>query len=305
MVCAFFRSGSDLIRGFPFVCRRLYVSQTMSFAKGRIYMTLIQLLIVAVIQGLTEFLPVSSSGHLILLPGLTGSPDQGLAIDVAVHVGTLVAVILYFRREVAEAVHGLGRLARGKVDTPGAHTALLLLIATVPVIIVGFIFKITGFDEHLRSVTVIGWTMLIFGLVLYWADKTGETDRTTNDWHIKHAVQMGLAQAVALIPGTSRSGITISAARKLGYDRTSAATLSMLMSIPTIIATGTLLSFEVIGRADWALARDASVAAVFAFLAALLALTLMMRLLRSVSFTPYVIYRVILGAVLIIYAYSV
>ena len=116
---------------------------------------------------------------------------------------------------------------------------------------------------------------------------------------------MGLAQAVALIPGTSRSGITISAARKLGYDRTSAATLSMLMSIPTIIATGTLLSFEVIGRADWALARDASVAAVFAFLAALLALTLMMRLLRSVSFTPYVIYRVILGAVLIIYAYSV
>ena len=267
-------------------------------------MTLFQLLLVAIIQGLTEFLPVSSSGHLILLPSLTGGPDQGLAIDVAVHVGTLLAVILYFRAEVAEAFVGLGRLIRGKIDTRGAHTALLLIIATIPVLIAGLIFKITGLEAMLRSVAVIGWTMLIFGIVLYWADKTGAKTRTANDWLMKDAVWMGLAQAVALIPGTSRSGITITAARKLGYDRQGAATLSMLMSIPTILASGALLSLDVIGQADAQLARDASIAAAFAFVAALLALVLMMRLLRSVSFTPYVIYRVILGIALLVYAYS-
>jgi undecaprenyl-diphosphatase len=267
-------------------------------------MTLFQLLLVAIIQGLTEFLPVSSSGHLILLPSLTGGPDQGLAIDVAVHVGTLLAVILYFRAEVAEAFVGLVRLIRGKIDTRGAHTALLLIIATIPVLIAGLILKITGLEAMLRSVAVIGWTMLIFGIVLYWADKTGAKTRTANDWLMKDAVWMGLAQAVALIPGTSRSGITITAARKLGYDRQGAATLSMLMSIPTILASGALLSLDVIGQADAQLARDASIAAAFAFVAALLALVLMMRLLRSVSFTPYVIYRVVLGIALLIYAYS-
>ena len=267
-------------------------------------MTLFQLLLVAIIQGLTEFLPISSSGHLILLPTLTGGPDQGLAIDVAVHVGTLLAVIIYFRVEVLEATIGLGRLIRGKVDTNGARTALLLIIATIPVLIAGLLFKVLGIEEMLRSVAVIGWTMLIFGIVLYWADKTGEDKLGTKDWNLRDAIWMGLAQTIALIPGTSRSGITITAARKLGYDRTSAATLSMLMSIPTILASGALLSLDVIGQADWQLAQDASIAAAFAFVAALVALTLMMRLLRSVSFTPYVIYRVILGIVLLVYAYS-
>ncbi|MBA96540.1 MAG: undecaprenyl-diphosphate phosphatase [Sulfitobacter sp.] len=267
-------------------------------------MTLFQLLLVAIIQGLTEFLPISSSGHLILLPTLTGGPDQGLAIDVAVHVGTLLAVVIYFRAEVLEATIGLGRLARGKVDTNGARTALLLIIATIPVLVAGLLFKVLGIEEALRSVAVIGWTMLIFGIVLYWADKTGQEKLRTNDWNLRDAIWMGLAQTIALIPGTSRSGITITAARKLGYDRTSAATLSMLMSIPTILASGALLSLDVIGQADWQLAQDASIAAAFAFVAALVALTLMMRLLRSVSFTPYVIYRVILGIILLIYAYS-
>ncbi|MGR3608617.1 MAG: undecaprenyl-diphosphate phosphatase, partial [Sulfitobacter sp.] len=198
----------------------------------------------------------------------------------------------------------LGRLARGKVDTNGARTALLLIIATIPVLVAGLLFKVLGIEEALRSVAVIGWTMLIFGIVLYWADKTGQEKLRTNDWNLRDAIWMGLAQTIALIPGTSRSGITITAARKLGYDRTSAATLSMLMSIPTILASGALLSLDVIGQADWQLAQDASIAAAFAFVAALVALTLMMRLLRSVSFTPYVIYRVILGIILLIYAYS-
>lgn len=267
-------------------------------------MTLFQLLIVAIIQGVTEFLPVSSSGHLILLPQLTGTQDQGLAIDVAVHVGTLLAVIIYFWSDVKIAAIGTLRLLQGKVDTKGAFLALCLIVATIPALIVGLAIKVTGLDEAMRSVAVIGWTMLIFGLVLYWADMTGGTDRTSDRWTIKDAVIMGLAQCLALIPGTSRSGITITAARKLGYEREGAAKLAMLMSIPVIAASGAVLSIDVVQDANWALLRAATIAAFFAFLAALLALFLMMRLLRSVSFTPYVIYRVILGIGLLIWAYS-
>jgi len=297
-------SVTDPITGFPSSPPKLYAYAIANDPKAATLMTLFQLLLVAIIQGLTEFLPVSSSGHLILLPTLTGGPDQGLAIDVAVHVGTLLAVVLYFRSEVAEATIGLGRLLRGKMDTPGARLAALLILATLPVLVAGLVIKLLGIDEMLRSVAVIGWTMLLFGIVLYWADHTGRSDRESGDWDIKGAVWMGLAQALALIPGTSRSGITITAARKLGYDRASAATLSMLMSIPTILASGALLSLDVIGQADAQLARDASIAAGFAFVAALAALVLMMRLLRSVNFTPYVIYRILLGAALLVYAYS-
>ena len=267
-------------------------------------MSLTHLLLVAIIQGLTEFLPVSSSGHLILLPNLTGLKDQGQVIDVAVHVGTLFAVVLYFWQDVRSALFGLPRLLQGKLDTQGAKLAFLLIIATIPVVLFGLFLKVTGLDDAMRSVAVIGWTMLGFGLVLYWTDQKGGQELAAPDWSLRHAVIMGLWQAIALIPGTSRSGITISGARLLGYARADAAKLAMLMSIPTIIASGTLLAAEVVATADAAAARDGAIAAVFAFGAALLALTLMMRLLRSVSFTPYVIYRVALGIVLLVIAYS-
>jgi len=267
-------------------------------------MTLFHLFLVAAIQGITEFLPISSSGHLILLPQVTGSADQGLAIDVAVHVGTLFAVIIYFWSDVRAAAAGSLRLMRGKVDTAGAFLALCLGIATVPVVIAGLVIKLTGLDELMRSTSVIGWTMLVFGIVLYWADQKGPDTRTAETWTIRHAVIMGLWQVLALIPGTSRSGITITGARLLGYGREGAARLAMLMSIPTIAMAGLLLAVDVIGNADMAVARDGAIAAVFAFASALLALTLMMRLLRSVSFTPYVIYRVVLGLILLVIAYT-
>lgn len=267
-------------------------------------MPLFQLLLVALIQGLTEFLPVSSSGHLILLPQLSGMEDQGQLIDVAVHVGTLGAVVLYFWQDVKVGLMGLPRLVRGQVDTPGAELALSLIIATIPVILLGAVLHFTGLSDALRSVTVIGWTMLVFGVVLYWADQTGPQDKPASSWPLKDALIMGLWQAVSLIPGTSRSGITITGGRRLGYARKDAARLSMLMSIPTIMASGILLGAEVAIDANTAAMRDGAIAAVLAFFAALLALTLMMRLLRSISFTPYVIYRIILGVVLLIYAYS-
>ncbi|MCA0940023.1 undecaprenyl-diphosphate phosphatase [Salipiger pacificus] len=267
-------------------------------------MPLSQLIILALIQGITEFLPISSSGHLILLPGLTGMEDQGQVIDVAVHVGTLFAVVLYFWSDVREGLAGTPRMLTGKIDTPGSKLAFLLAVATVPVILVGLILNVTGLSDMLRSIAVIGWTMLIFGIVLWWADQKGPEVRTETDWNLKDAIKLGLWQAVALIPGTSRSGITITGARQLGYKRHDAAKISMLMSIPTIFASGVLLGAEVIGTADAQAAKDGAIAAGFAFVSALLALTLMMRLLRSVSFTPYVIYRVILGAVLLVIAYS-
>lgn len=260
--------------------------------------------LVAVIQGITEFLPISSSGHLILLPNLTGLSDQGQAIDVAVHVGTLGAVVLYFWSDVRLALLGLPRLARGRADTRGSRLALLLILATVPVVIVGLILSVTGLSDAMRSVAVIGWTMLGFGILLWWVDQRGGTDKLARDWTLRDAMIMGLWQAVALIPGTSRSGITITGARALGYERSEAARLSMLMSIPTIIASGVLLGAKVIGDADMQVARDGAIAAVFSFVAALLALKLMMRLLQSVSFTPYVVYRVVLGLVLLFVAYG-
>lgn len=267
-------------------------------------MPLLQLILVALIQGITEFLPVSSSGHLILLPNLTGLEDQGQVIDVAVHVGTLGAVILYFWADVSRAIKGLPKVLRGKVDDQNAWLALCLILSTIPVIIAGLILKLTGLSDAMRSITVVGWATLVFGLVLYWADRTGTETKTADGWTLKDAVTMGLWQMLALVPGTSRSGITITAARQLGYARQDAAKLAMLMSIPTILASGTLLGAEVAFNLDASAAKDAAIGAAFAFVAALGALHFMMRLLRSVSFTPYVIYRIALGLVLLGIAYT-
>ena len=267
-------------------------------------MDILYLLILAVIQGLTEFLTVSSSGHLAMLPQLTGSEDQGLLIDVAVHLGTLGAVILYFRKDVKMAFLGLFDLCRLSM-TQNAKLALLLIIATIPVVVLGFVIAVMGWTEHMRNLAVIGWAMLVFGVVLYLMDQRGAQDKSQSDWNVKDAWVLGLWQAVALIPGASRSGMTITGARALGYERSEAAKIAMLMSIPTIIASGTLVGVEAISTGNSASLGPAALAAVFAFGAGLLALKLMMHFLKSISYTPYVIYRIALGSVLLWMAYGV
>ncbi len=267
-------------------------------------MPLLHIFILAMIQGFTEFLPISSSGHLILLPQLTGLKDQGQVMDVAVHIGTLGAVVLYFWSDVRKAAIGCVDILRGRFTTEGAKLALLLAIATIPVVIAGLALKLTGLDDALRSIKVIAWTMLIFGIVLYYADQKGPQTKLASDWSYLDAIKLGLWQVIALLPGTSRSGITITGARQMGYTREDGARISMLMSIPTIFAAGVLLGAEVISTADVQAAKDGAIAAGLSFITALLALSLMMRLLKSVSFTPYVIYRIFLGLGLLWIAYA-
>lgn len=264
-------------------------------------MPLFHLAIIALIQGLTEFLPVSSSGHLILLPGLTGLEDQGTAIDVAAHVGTLIAVIFYFRSDVRDVMAGIPSLLKRDLSDKGAWLAFCLIVATIPVIIFGLVLKITGLTDLLRSIAVIGWTMLLFGLVLYWADRTAVQSKTTDFLSLNDSIKLGLWQMIALIPGTSRSGIVITGALRAGFTRTEAARIAMLMSIPTIIASGTLASLDLIGGT--VPLRDVGIVAVLSCIAALFALRLMMQLLKSVSYTPYVIYRIVLGLILLWIAY--
>ncbi len=267
-------------------------------------MPLFHLVILALIQGVTEFLPVSSSGHLALYPILSGEKDQGQTIDVAVHVGTLFAVLIYFRQDVLRVIEGLFSLVRMNFQSSEARLAILLILSTIPVVVVGAALSLSGLNDQLRSIAVIGWATVIFGVALFVADRFGAQAKGADDWTLKDAVAMGLAQVTALIPGASRSGVTMTMARGLGYTRVDAARLSMLMSIPTIVAAGALTSLKLVSSGDLALGLDAALAAILAFFAALGALAVMMRMLRTWSMTPFVIYRMVLGAILLWIAYA-
>ncbi len=265
-------------------------------------LTLLHIIVLALVQGITEFLPISSSGHLILVPALTGWRDQGLVIDIAVHVGTLAAVMIYFRREFWSLARGFLSLFLGRWDAE-ARLALNILIATPPVILAGLVLR-DYVEVHLRSVAVIGWTTLGFGLLLYAADRLGLRIRRVEHMTAGGAVIIGLFQMLAPVPGVSRAGVTMTAARFLGYERVEAARFSLLLSMPVIIGAGTVAGFELYGAGDVSLGFDALLAVLLAFIFALIAIALMMRWLRRASFTPFVIYRVCLGAGLLIWSYG-
>jgi undecaprenyl-diphosphatase len=267
-------------------------------------MTLFHLAMLAIIQGITEFLPISSSAHLILFPALTGEADQGLMIDAAVHVGTLAAILLYFRAETAMLTRGAFRLLRGDAADPDARLTLFMALATVPVVILGAALALSGLEEALRSVKLIAWTTILFALALWAADRFGAQRRAFRDWGLRDAVVMGLLQAVSLFPGVSRSGITMTTARALGFGRVDGARLSLLMSIPATMAVGAWTGVKLARSGDMALGLDAALAAGLSFVAALAALAVLMRMLRSFSLTPFVIYRLVLGAVLMWIAYA-
>jgi len=266
----------------------------------------LQILILAAIQGITEFLPISSSGHLILVPNFTGLRDQGLMMDVAVHVGTLMAVMLYFWRDIFGMATASLRIFRQMADHRKFDAEFWLfcklIIATLPVILVGFyVNKYMG--TNLRTLEIIGWTTLCFGVLLFSADKINMTVRKMQHISFHGALFIGLMQAIALIPGTSRAGITMTAARFLGVERQDAARFSLLLSIPTIIGAGALKGYELSQSANTVLINDVLMLAGLSFLFALVAISLLMVWLRRASFTPFVIYRILLGAVLLSIVY--
>jgi undecaprenyl-diphosphatase len=241
------------------------------------------------VQGITEFLPISSSAHLILVPHVTGWDDQGLTIDAAVHVGTLAAVVIYFWRDMLKMTVGAGELATGRM-TDGARLALYIVLATIPVVIAGLLFK-DLIETRLRSIEVIAWATILFGVTLWLADRFGGRVRRLESMTLPHALIVGVAQALALVPGTSRSGITMTAAR-------------MLMSIPTIVAAGALVGRDLVAAGDVTLGADALIAAGLSFVTALAAIALLMRWLSFATFTPFVIYRLLLGFGLLVWLYA-
>ena len=268
-------------------------------------MTLFDVVVLALIQGITEFLPISSSGHLVLWPLLTGRPDQGLVMDLAVHLGTLAAICWFFRAEVGRLVLGLRDIASRRTRTPDARLVWLLALATVPAIVLGFVLSVTDAIDLLRSVEVIGWTTLVGGALLWLADRYGPERRDAAGWGLRDAVIMGLAQALALVPGTSRSGITMTAARALGFERVEAARVSLLMAVPVTFAATMLGLVEVATEPQaWPLV-DLALGVVLSGLAALAALTVMFRMFSgNWTMGVFALYRLILGAVLLGLAYA-
>lgn len=262
--------------------------------------------VLAAVQGITEFLPISSSGHLVLVPKLTGWTDQGLLMDVAVHVGTLFAVLLYFWKDIFSMTGALFRifsqLSNRRPFNSEFWLFLKLVVATIPVIVVGY-----GMNRYLgetfRSLEVIGWTTLGFGILLFLADKSNMTIRRIDHITLGGALIIGLFQILALIPGTSRAGITMTAARFQGVERQDAARFSLLLSIPVIIAAGTLKGFDLYSSGDTVLLQEAMTIAAISFGFAVISISLLMVWLKRASFTPFVFYRFVLGIGLLFIAY--
>lgn len=265
-------------------------------------MLLIQIVVLAIVQGITEFLPISSSGHLVLTSHLLGWPDQGIYIDIAVHAGTLLAVIVYFWRDLWEMTLGALGIFTGR-RSPAQRLIFCLAVATVPVVFAGY-FGIHYINDVLRSVELIAWTTLGFGILLWIVDRLCMTVRRLEHMTYAGALLVGLAQVLALLPGTSRSGITMTACRFLGMERREAARFSMLLSIPTILGAALLAGLEIYESGDLTLRLDALLAAGIAFITALAAIAIMMRWLMHATFTPFVVYRILLGIGLLYWVYS-
>ncbi len=265
-------------------------------------MSIEQIIVLALVQGITEFLPISSSGHLILVPALTGWPDQGQFTDVMVHLGTLLAILIYFWRDVGRLIKGTFQLVRGNV-TPEGRLALYILLGTIPAVAFGLVLETLNVPDLERNVSVVAWNTIFYGLLMLVADKVGKQTKTMEDMTLKGALFIGAAQALALIPGTSRSGITITAGRFLGFARPDCARFSFLLGIPAIGAAGALKLVEAL-RGGESIGMDTIACAGLTFLAGLAAIAFLMAMLKRVSLLPFVLYRMALGGFLLVLLYT-
>ncbi|MCH2486984.1 MAG: undecaprenyl-diphosphate phosphatase [Erythrobacter sp.] len=279
-------------------------------------MSCLEMLILAIVQGVTEFLPISSSGHLILVPVFTGAEDQGPMIDIAVHIGSLLAIVCYFFKDV-------WGLARGGFATIGISSApeykklfWWIALGTIPAVAVGLSIKLGAFNSvaetwfglvvenddllaSLRFTDLIAVNLIVYGILLGIADRFGREDKSFEQMTWRDGLLVGAAQALALIPGTSRSGVTMTAARALGYGRVEAARFSFLLSVPAVAGAGILIVPDLM-EAGGALVREALITGALTFVAAFATMAFLMNFLKKASMLVFVLYRIAMGVALLL-----
>jgi undecaprenyl-diphosphatase len=261
-----------------------------------------QVTILAVLQGATEFLPISSSGHLILPSLIFSVKDQGLTFDIAVHVGTLFAVLAYFRGDLQRLVFAMILSVFQRKHSKDSKLAWMLLASTIPAGLGGLLFA-TQVEQYGRSLILIGIASIVFGLLLFVSDRSGSKQLTLADMNWKTALLIGFSQVLALIPGTSRSGVTMTAALFCNLDRAAAARFSFLLAIPIITASGLLRGIQLLQTDTESVGWLVLLYAIFiSAVVAYLCIHYFLQLIERIGFLPFVIYRVLLGIALILLA---
>jgi undecaprenyl-diphosphatase len=250
----------------------------------------IEILILAAIQGISEFLPVSSAAHLYLFSNYYDFINQDILIDICLHLGSLIAIITYFIKDLFNFVKNKKFLIR-------------ILIATLPIIPFGFIIYKTGLINQLRSLEVIGWMTLVFGIVLYFTDKSKVNKKIATDFTFRSAIVIGLYQALALVPGVSRSGITITAGRIMGFDRFDSAKISFFLAIPTLTAASILGVYNIYKEGSTELNFLAIIAVIFSFFFSYITIALFLNFIKKFSLKIFIIYRIILALFLLSIVY--
>jgi undecaprenyl-diphosphatase len=258
-------------------------------------LTTLQIVILAIVQGITEFLPISSSGHLVLVPFLFGWADQGLAFDVSVHAGSLGAVCIFFRRDIASLLSGGVQILDGNIKTPESRMALAILLGTIPAAMAGLLFA-SWIEGNLRDPAVIVYTLSGYGVMMALADRFSSRERNISTVGLKYALIIGCAQALALVPGTSRSGVTITAARLLGFERQDAARFSFLLSAPIILLAAGYKFVQMLMSGVAVAWGQLGLATLSACIVAYLSIGFFMRVVTRVGLAPFAIYRLLLAA---------
>ena len=262
----------------------------------------VEAVVLGIVQGLTEFLPISSSAHLRLVGELFGWEDPGAAFTAITQIGTEAAVLLFFRHDIARIVTAwLGSLAGKRKGDPDARMGWLIIVGSLPIVVLGLLFQ-DDIETTLRDLRIVATALIVFSLILFWADRVGAKQRELEDLTVPHGIGFGFAQAMALIPGVSRSGGTITAGLFLGYSRSAAARYSFLLAVPAVLGSGFFQAYEALSGdvAGRGVAWGPTVlATVIAFGVGLTVIAWLLRYLDRGSFTPFVVYRIVLGVLVL------
>tara|TARA_B100000941_G_C28483612_1_gene543664 strand:- start:806 stop:1564 length:759 start_codon:yes stop_codon:yes gene_type:complete len=251
---------------------------------------MIEVLILSLVQGITEFIPVSSSSHLILISDFVDFDSQSLSIDVSLHIGSFLAVVSYFYKDILNFLENRDLFIK-------------ILISSLPVILAGFVLIQTDIIDDLRSVKIIGWTTIIFGVLLYISDRFKLDKEISNNFNLKSALIIGLFQVLSLVPGVSRSGITITAARLLNYKRLDAAKISFLLSIPTLASVSFFGIFKLTSSENLSFSVLNLISIILSFLFSYLTIKYFIRYIKRFSLIVFIIYRIILGLIILSFIY--